>query len=447
MSSAVRDDPQTPAGGSSLKDELASLKIERHRSRAAKSDVMAPQQAVRRRDGGSAVLRLLSWVLWLIPIGLISGVSYFAYQQYLSAQPKILVKTLSVRAMTPGEANTVLEAKGYLKSRYQAQIGAKVPGRVREVKVEEGTRVQKGEILAVLEHEDLRAQLESRKAMLARSTFDLEEARSDLVTKRDRAVRYQRLSSLGQSSDEEADQAISAWRMAESKTRSLEASIKLQESMIKETEVSIEDMLIRAPFDGTVVAKGAEVGETIMLGGMGAASGRGSVATVANLDLMEVEADITESQLARIAVGQPAEVGVSAVPRQRFKGRVRRIVPLGDRARGTVKVYVEILEPDNRLFPELVATVNFLPGSSEGAAIVDRAGQRTLYVPRSAVVERDGQAFVWTVDRDNVLAQRAIKAESEGERARIIEGLSEGDTIVENPPAGLVEGQAVELDD
>lgn len=447
MSSAVREETQGQGGSSTLRDELASLKIDRHRPRAAKPAVMAPQQAVRRRDGGSAVLRLLSLVLWLIPIGLIAGVSYFAYQQYLNAQPKVVVKTVAVRAMTPGEANTLLEAKGYLKSRYQAQIGAKVPGRVREIKVEEGTRVKKGEVLAVLEHEDLRAQLESRKAMLARSTFDLEEARSDLITKRDRAMRYQRLSSLGQSSDEEADKAISDWRMTESRARSLEASIKLQDSMITETEVAIEDMLIRAPFDGTVVAKGAEVGETIMLGGMGAASGRGSVATVANLELMEVETDISESQLPRVSVGQPAEVGVAAVPRERFKGRVRRIVPLGDRARGTVKVFVEIVEPDSRLFPELVATVNFLPGSSEGAAFADRAGERTLYVPRSSVIERDGAKACWVVDRDNVLELRPVKIEVEGDRARVVEGLSDGETIVERPNADLTAGQIVEIDD
>jgi RND family efflux transporter MFP subunit len=206
-------------------------------------------------------------------------------------------------------------------------------------------------------------------------------------------------------------------------------------------------MLIRAPFDGTVVQKGAEVGETIMLGGMGAASGRGSVATVANLDMLEVETDVTESVLGQIAIGQPAEVAVAAVPNRRYLGRLRRVVPLGDRARGTVKVYVEILDADERLFPELVATVNFLPGSAEGTALVERSSQRALYVPASAVVEEGGATFAWVVDREGVIQRRPLKVVAEDQRARVEEGLREGENVVVNPPEGLVNNQVVEIED
>lgn len=450
MSRLFQEEVESTAGATSLKDELASLKIDRKRHRPPASAARPSGGTglpARRRDGGSFVLRVLSFLLWLIPLGIIGGAGYFAYNQYQNSKPKVTVSTVPVRSMTAGEANTVLEAKGYLKSRFQAQLGAKVPGRVAEIRIEEGTPVKKGDILAILEHDDLKATLESRKAMLARSSFDLEEARSDMLNKRERAQRYQRLAALGQSSDEEADQAIYAYHMAESKIGSLEASIKLQESMMNEIVVSIEDMHVRAPFDGTVVAKGAEVGETIMLGGMGAASGRGSVATVANLRLMEVETDVTESMLGRLSMGQAAEVSVSAVPNTRYKGRLRRVVPLGDRARGTVKVYVEILDPDDRLFPELVATVNFLPGSSEGTAIAASVGERKLYVQRSAIVEIDGKTSAWILDREGLVHKRDVQVAFEDDRARVIEGLSDGENVVNKPPADLVEGQRVELAD
>ncbi len=448
MSSLFREEVESRGGATSLKDELASLKIERKRelTAAAPKPVGGTGLPTRRRDRGSFALRLFALFLWLIPIGLIGGVGYFAYLQYQKARPKLKVKTAPVRAMSPGEVSSILDAKGYLKSRFQAQIGAKQPGRVQEVRVEEGTPIKKGDVLAILEHNDMKAILESRKAMLSRSNFDLEESRSDLLNKRDRAQRYQRLASLGQTSDEEADQAISAWRMSEAKVRSLEASIKLQESMIRETEVSIEEMHIRAPFDGTVVAKGAEVGETIMLGGMGAASGRGSVATIADLGKMDVETDVDEDRLGRIKLGQPAEVAVAAVPDVRYKARLRRVVPLGDRARGTVKVYVEILNPDQYLFPELVATVRFLPNDQDASSLLEQSGDRALFIPASAASEQGDRMAVWVVDRTGVVRRRAFKGAREGERIRILEGLQAGEKVVVDPPGDLVEGQSIEIE-
>jgi RND family efflux transporter MFP subunit len=445
MSSVTREGGTSASdAGQSLRDELASLRIAR--KGGATNPRIAPAQRAHRRDSGSFVLRLLSLMLWLIPIGLLGGVGYFAFLQYKNAKPKLSVSVTEVSLKTTGEANNLLEATGYLKSRFQAQIGAKVPGRVQEIKVEEGTAVKKGEVLAILEHDDLKAQLESRKAMLTRSVFDLEETRSDRNNKRDRAQRYQRLSTLRQTSDEEADQAISAWRMADSKVRSLEASIKLQESMIREAEVAIEEMIVRSPFDGTVVAKGAEVGETIMLGGMGAASGRGSVATVANLKLMEVETDIKEKMLGRIAIGQVAEVAVSAVPGARYKGRLRRVVPLGDRARGTVKVYVEILDPDERLFPELVATVYFLSRTSEDEATA-ASSEREPFVASSALVEREGRTYVWVVDRSSTVHLRPVEVQIQAgtDNARVIKGLENGERVVEKPTGQLEEGLVVEI--
>ena len=120
-------------------------------------------------------------------------------------------------------------------------------------------------------------------------------------------------------------------------------------------------MFIYAPFDGTVVTKDAEKGESIMPGGMGASSGRGSVITLAKLDELEVDTDVKEDYLGQLHKGQPTQVVVDAVPDRRYKGRLREIIPMGDRTRGIVKVKVSILDPDERLFPELSATVHFLP--------------------------------------------------------------------------------------
>ena len=395
--------------------------------------------------GGDGGLRLLSLILWLVPLGLLGGAGYYGYTQYQKIRPKPKVITARARVLSAGEAGAILKAKGYVKSRFQAMIGAKVPGRVKQMLVEEGTKVKQGDLMAVLEHDDIMAQLASREAMVARSRAELTESKADLELKRIRAARAARLSSQGQNTEEDREQAVAEYRMTAAKVDALEAGIRLQEAMVKEVRSTISDMHIVAPFDGTIVEKAAEVGETITPGGMGAASGRGSVATLANLSQLEVETDVAENVLGRIEVGQPAEVAVSAVPGRNYKGRLRRIVPMGDRARGTVKVYVEILDPDDRLFPELVATVNFLPIVSEGESQAE--AKTGLYVPASAIQGEGDAQVAWIVDDDGIAHRRAVSAEVEDSQALVKSGLEAGDAVILDPPADLRDGDAVTLDD
>src|SRR6185295_11917375 len=134
---------------------------------------------------------------------------------------------------------------------------------------------------------------------------------------------------------------------------SLEAAIALAAARVREAEQMQANMFIRAPFGGTVISKDAEVGESILPGGMGEASGRGSVVTVADLEHLEVDCDVKEDYISRVKVDHPAEVAVDAVPGHRYQARVRKIIPMGDRARATIKVKVAIAKVDDRLFPNM----------------------------------------------------------------------------------------------
>ena len=437
--------------GRSLRDELSSLKIDRKPARSARASSTAtrPDRGPRQpRGGGGGGVRLLSILLWLIPIGLLAGAGYYGYDQYRKIRPKPKVTTARVRELSAGEAGAVLKAKGYLRSRFQAMIGAKAPGRVQEMLVEEGSKVKKGDLLAVLEHDDIQAQLASREAMVARSRAELAESQADLELKRLRAARAGRLRSLGQNSEEDREQSIADYRMSAAKVDALEAGIRLQESMVAEVRTTIQDMHIVAPFDGTIVEKAAEVGETITPGGMGAASGRGSVATLANLGELEVETDIAENLLGRVQIGQPAEIAVSAVPGRVYEGRLRRIVPMGDRARGTVQVYVEVIDPDDSLFPELVASVNFLPmPRSYGEAEAETREAGGLYAPASAIVVEGEAQSAWVVNDANHAHRRAVKVLIEDSRARIESGLKAGDLVILDPPADLRDDDPVTIDD
>lgn len=428
----------------SLREELASLKIERGGAASYR-----PQEARRSRDRGLG-MRLLSLALWLIPLGLLAAAGAFGYLQYDKIKPKPKVAVGQVQAMTIGQAGTLLSAKGYLKSVSQASIGAKMPGRVQELRVKEGDKVkgprdgQPGQVLAVLEHEELKAQLAQRKAMLARTRAELSEARNDYELKDLKARRRTQLGNRGSVTGEELENYLYDRKAAQAKVEALEAGLAMQEAVLRETETHIEDMFVRAPFDGTVTEKGAEVGETILLGGMGAASGRGSVATLADLDNLEVETDIAENLLSRVTVGQPAEISVSAVPGKHYKGRLARIIPMGDRTRGTVKVRVRVEDPDEHLFPELVATVHF---TRDDALNNPNAGKTFKFVPKDAVVEENGGFYAWVVSGpQKTVSRRELEVVvTNDDLARVEKGLDVGDLVVIGSPKSLREGLAVEI--
>ena len=420
-----------------LRDELASLKIERRNGTAT----MAQPARSRRGDGG---IRFISFLLWMIPLSLLGFAAWYGYKQYEEIRSKVEVQVGMVQTMTTGEAEKLLTAKGYLKSRFQSRIGTRVPGRVEKMLVEEGSRVQKGQLLAVLEHNDLKAFLRARQAQVARGEADLEEAKVDLKEKEREAMRARTLLGRKMASLEESQKADAAQGIASARVSAIEATIALQKANVQETEANIKYMSLYAPFDGTIVEKEGEEGEIINPMSMGGTSaGRSSIGTLANLEKMEVETDVSENLLSRIAIGQPAEVSVSAVPSKHYRGRLRQIVPLGDRTRGTVKVKVEILDPDTSLFPELVATVHFLP---DKALQNPDANQSYVFVPKSAIIENNGHSYAWVIDTKSRATRRQVEvATTNDDLARVESGLKSGETVVVNPPKTLRDNETVKV--
>jgi len=421
---------------STLRDELASLKIDRRNGSTEKRP--AP------RSSGNGGLGFISFLLWMIPISLLGFAGYYGYSQYEKVRSKPEVQVGMVQTMTSGEAEKLLTAKGYLKSRYQSRIGTRIPGRVEKMLVEEGTRVKKGQILAILEHNDLKAMLQSRQSQVARGEAELKEARVDLAEKEREATRAKALHGRKMLSIEEYQKADALRGIAEAKIAGLEANIAWQKANVAETEANIRYMSLYAPFDGTIVEKEGEEGEIINPMSMGGtAAGRSSIGTLANLEKMEVETDVSENLLSRIAIGQPAEVSVSAVPSKHYRGRLRQIVPLGDRTRGTVKVKVEILDPDSSLFPELVATVHFLP---DKALQNPNANKSFVFVPKSAIFENNGHSYAWVLDTNSRITRKQVEvATTNDELARVESGLRPGETVVVSPAKTLHENETVKV--
>ena len=393
------------------------------------------------------------------------------------------VRVASVERRQPGEADFLFSAQAYLKSRKQAAIGAKVAGRVSTIFVEEGTFVKAGAVLAELEHGDMDALLEAMNASLEAMDASLDAMKVSIVKselekdevgrtldqdERDLARSEQLFRSKGLSaSDLERAQSkhqasrdrwkslVAAVELAEARMREAKARRVEAEARIRETNEQRRNYFVTAPFGGTVISKEAEVGESIMPGGMGAASGRGSVVTLADLLDLDVDTDVKEDRLGKVYGGQQVQVGVDGVPDQHFTGVVHTIIPMGDRAKGTVKVKVHLSDADVRdvnrpeddppmitLFPEMAATVHFM---SKGKAAQGGKVDPQPYAPADAITKDDNGEFVWQVVNERVKRVSVETGESRDGRVFIQRGLKGGEQVVINPPATLKEDVFVRI--
>ena len=339
------------------------------------------------------------------------------------------------------DSQSLLSANGYLESRRQAKVGAKVAGLVKEVMVEEGQTVEKGSIMVVLEHADLDASLNAMGATLEQTRADLQLAEENLQQYERQLVHSKELYRKGFLSSEQYEQQKSLKRTQEITCGARRAAIVAAEARVNEAEQHRMNMFVRAPFSGTVITRDAEVGETITPGGMGQASGRGSVATLADLSHLEVDTDVKEDFISRIVIGQPAEVAIDSVPDRRYQGTLRQIIPMGDRARGTIKVKVAILDADEKLFPEMSATVHFLPEKEEGESEVKAS---TIYIQEDAIVSSEGgSSFVWQVKQGRVQRVGVELGPLQEGQYPVLNGLSGGEKVVLDPPENLTEDTLV----
>jgi RND family efflux transporter MFP subunit len=423
-SAPVAPSPSALPPKQGFRGELSALKIDRGKQRR-------PSLAGR---------LLWMFVAFALLAGL-AGAGYWAFYDRLFPVP--VVKVDSVRIMTLGQARTTLTATGYLESRWQAAVGAKVPGRIANIPVEEGDKVEAGAVLAELEHSDLDAMLASRKVAVTSAAAQLAEAEFTLGQAQRDMVREQELNRRGVGTDSAMEQAETRYNEAQAILNARTAAVDAAKAAVLEAEEAVKNMFIYAPFDGTVVTKDAEKGESIMPGGMGASSGRGSVITLAKLDELEVDTDVKEDYLGQLRKGQPTQVAVDAVPDRRYKGRLREIIPMGDRTRGIVKVKVSILDPDERLFPELSATVHFLPEEKAGDD-ADAAERKGVFVPVGAIQGEGAEQFAWVLE-DGRVRKVAIKTAGEANDGLmpVTGGLAGGEQVIVSPPANLRDGDEV----
>ncbi|HYR29751.1 MAG TPA: efflux RND transporter periplasmic adaptor subunit, partial [Thermoanaerobaculia bacterium] len=330
---------------------------------------------------------------------------------------------------TGGAPASVLNATGYVTARRQATVSSKVTGKIIEVFIEEGMRVKAGQELARLDAAYASKGLALAQAEAAAAASALEETR---VRIREAQLDYDRAARLAQSeisSAADVDRARAQLDAAKARLAAQGDQLGTARQQIELQRQNVEDLIIRAPFDGIVVSKDAQPGEMISPVSAGGGFTRTGICTIVDMESLEIEVDVNEAYIGRVSPNQRVEAVLDAYPDWRIPGHVITAVPTADRQKATVKVRIAFDERDQRILPDMGVKVSFI--TSETAATAVNAG---VQMPKAAV-RRDGETDIVFVVKDDKAERRAVKVVStEGDLVRLASGVTGGERVVIEGP-------------
>jgi RND family efflux transporter MFP subunit len=396
-----------------LKDELASLRIDR--------------EAPRRGRWRAPLVALV-----LIGVAVVAGFYYVKSNPVFGA---VEVEAVQPRVESASEANAgtpILTASGYLVARKQSVVSSKIQGRISKLLVEEGSVVKEGDVLATLDNEDAQAAIVKAKA-------DIDYAKADLAE----AERQERLQQDLYRSKVVSQDALDA---AKSKVNLAQAAIEQDQANLQVQEAYLDFTTVRAPFAGVVVKKMTEAGESVapIPPGVSISTSSGAIVAIADMNTLEAEVDVNESNVGQLQPNQPAEITVQAIPDHTYKGVLRQVIPTADRTKATVTVKVSILDKDKYLRPEMSCNVTFLQPQKKTQS-AGTMPTRIITVPKDAVITRDGKQSVFAIEDKRARSMPITTGADLHGQIIVKQGLAGGETIVNNPPPKLKDGDVVKV--
>jgi RND family efflux transporter MFP subunit len=376
------------------------------------------------------------WIVLVVVLLLALGAGgWWWFNQ--SRQVEVQVATAVPAASVSGASGSVLDASGYVIARRQATVSAKTTGKVREVLIQEGMRVEAGQLLATLDDTNVDAQLELAEAQVNSARQRVAELKVQLSDAERQLVRQRELIARKLAAQQTVDTAQASVDGFKARIGTALAEITVAERSLAVFRQQLDDNQIRAPFAGVVIAKAAQPGEMISPISAGGGFTRTGIGTIVDMDSLEVEVDVGESFINRVLPDMPTEINLNAYPDWKIPGRVIAIIPTADRTKATVKVRVAIVDKDARILPDMGARVRFIAPTA--TSDVPKPVVKGVLIPAQAV--RDGRIFVV---RNGVVDFRTVRiAETRDGQVRIEEGLSPGESVVLNPPESLEAGTAV----
>ena len=352
---------------------------------------------------------------WIVALGIVIAAAIALYKVWIVPRRAPIVDTLVVKSTVNVTNPPLLTATGYLVADKQSKITPKISGKVVRLNFAVGDKVSAGQVLAVLESTNMQAQLDEANAALEQADRDW---------KRQAAMWKDGVTTRAQLDTAESQR-------------------KAAKARVEQIRINMQDMVVRAPFAGTVATKNTEVGEVIssvMMGQVGGTLPAGAICTLVDLNTLEVVADVNESSIGQLHEGQAAEVSVDAFPDRKWKGVLRQIIPTADRAKATVQVKVKIIDPGDRLLPEMSSSVSFLQSERTDAEMHEPP---KIWLPASAVSE--GHVAIVGADKHITIRHVTTGAVVE-KRIEITSGVNAGDRVVTSGVDGLESGQLVKFE-
>lgn len=359
----------------------------------------------------------------------------------LGRERPLRVRTAPVVAMAGNSASaSVLDATGYVVARRTATVSAQITGRVEEVMIEEGQRVEAGQVLARLDPINADAERNLAQSQLSSAQSQVDTVAAQLVQARNEAGRLEDLVQQRLISRTQYDQAVAARDSLKAQLLTAQRNVKVARDQLAISNIGKDFTVVRAPFAGVITAKAAQPGEIVSPLSAGGGFTRTGIGTIVDMDSLEIEVDVGESYIGRVQPKMPVEATLNAYPDWKIPAEVIAIIPAADRGKATVKVRIAILQKDARIVPDMGVRVSFL----EKAAPEQAEKPKGVRVPTAAIVERDGKPVAFVVGDDNTVQQRAIQPGiTLSQERQVLSGLEPGETVVLEPPAALREGARV----
>ena len=352
------------------------------------------------------------------------------------------VQTATVAALSSGnQAASVLDATGYVVARRIATVSAKVTGKVHDIRIQEGQHVKEGQIIATLDPIDAD---EAKVLAVAQAHATQSQAGSLQAQLTDAELNVKRLAPLMQQklvSQAQYTQAMAARDSLRAQLASANASTQAAHAQLAIASTGVDNTIIRAPFDGVVIAKAAQPGEIVSPFSAGGGFTRTGIGTIVDMDSLEVEVDVGEAYIGRVQPDMPVEATLNAYPDWKIPAHVIAIIPTADRGKATVKVRVALDKKDDRIVPDMGVSVSFL----EAARPANQPAPKGVRVPMDAITQRNGKDVVFVVGDGGKVAMHEVTVAGKigNDAKQVVAGASAGDTVVLQPPAELKDGSKV----
>jgi RND family efflux transporter MFP subunit len=394
------------------------------------------ESAHRDDHGGGPPKWIWGLAAGIVVLALAGGAAWW----FLAGNKPVAVETATVRANGSGaSANAVLQATGYVTPRRMATVSAQITGTLTEVLIDEGFKVRKGQVLARLDDTGLKAGLAAAEAQVRTTQANQGQLRAQLAQAEADARRQAELAASGMTTRQSQEQTATAVKTYTAQIEASQRQIEVAQAQLKQAKVNFDYATVRAPFDGVVTARAAQVGEIISPLSAGGGFTRTGVGTIVDMDSLEVNVDVNEAYIAQVKSDMPCEAVLDAYPDWKIPAHVVAVIPSADRGKATVKVRVALDQKDDRVVPDMGVRVSFLATKPQAEA----KPVPGVLLPPAAVVERGGAQVVFVV-HDNRAEQRAVKLGSDIGKFRLAtEGVKAGETVVVSPPAELKQGSTV----